>query len=263
MRKLLALAVVVVAAPAFADEPYYQLTHPSRNAVLPMPDLGGLRTFGEDFESETVATPFTPSASGWTSEWDPNTSIVSPGLASSTRAARHTSDGSGINGFELNSPDFGNVIDERFVATIKIDGGGTRYDFVTQDTITLLFNTRVIFQPDGSIYGSRVNSFMTAFETFDTGETWAAGQEIEIGVEVSSSTGMVSVYKDGNLLYSELDTSAALGGTAGGIGQYLTFAENKSLAVASLDVDDVNVVPEPATLGLLALGGIALLRRRR
>lgn len=261
MRKLLALAVVAVAVPAFADEPYFQLSN--RPAVAPMPDLGGLRTFGEDFESEAVSTPFTPSASGWTSEWDPNTSIVTPGLVGSSRAARHTSDGSGINGFELNSPDFGNVIDERFVATIKIDGGGTRYDFVTQDTITLLFNTRVIFQPDGSIYGSRVNSFMTAFETFDTGETWTAGGEIEIGVEVSSATGMVSVYKDGSLLYSELDTSAALGGTAGGIGQYLTFAENNSLGVASLDVDDVNVVPEPATLGLLALGGIALLRRRR
>jgi hypothetical protein len=228
-----------------------------------MPDLGGLRTFGEDFEAEAVGAPFTPSASGWTSEWDPNTSIVNPGLGGSTRAARHTSDGSGINGFELNSPDFGNVIDERFIATIKIQGSGTRYDFVTQDTTTLLFNTRVIFQPDGTIFGSRVNAAMTAFETFDTGSTWSDGTEMEIGVEVSSATGLVSVYKDGSLLYSELDTSAALGGTAGGIGQYLTFAQNASLQDASLDLDNVSVIPEPATLGLLALGGIALIRRRR
>ena len=262
MRKLLALAVVAIAAPAFADEPYFQVTSPGRNVVIPVADAG-LRTFGEDFEAEAVGAPFTPSVSGWTSEWDPNTSIVTPGLGGSAQAARHTSDGSGINGFELNSPDFGNVTDERFVATIKIEGSGTRYDFVTQDTITLLFNTRVIFQPDGTIFGSRVNSAMTAFETFDTGATWTAGSEMEIGVEVSSATGMVSVYKDGGLLYSELDTSAALGGVAGGLGQYLTFAENASLESATLDLDNVSVVPEPATLGLLALGGFALIRRRR
>ena len=167
----------------------------------------------------------------------------------------------GFNGFELNSPDFGNALDERLVATIMIEGSGSRYDFVTQDTITLLFNTRVIFQPDGSIFGSRVNSAFTAFETFDTGENWTAGSEMEIGVEVSSATGMVSVYKDGSLLYSELDTSVALGGTAGGLGQYLTFAQNASVQDASLDLDNVTV-PEPATLGLLALGGLALIRRR-
>jgi hypothetical protein len=277
MRKVFALALLaMIAAPALADEAYdytnrvnpgdpNPLSVSQRPAFVDAEKVFLHSSFTDNFEVEAVRSPFTGNASTlWTSEWDANTSVVDPGLGGSTRAARHTSDGSGVSGFELNSPEFGAVYDMAFAATLKISDLGTRYDFVTVDPEVGLFNTRVIFQPNGDIWGTRVNDTQTAFESFDTGFDWTPGAEMDISVEVTSA-GDVIVRKDGSVLFTELETTFELSGGAfvGGVGQYLTYASNTDSVSATLDIDNVRFVPEPATLALLVLGGATMIRRRR
>jgi hypothetical protein len=272
MRKVFAIAIVaMIAAPALADESLDSTNSfggasggISERMAVPPAFSGAHSAFSDNFEAEAVRHPFAGVSTLWTSEWADNTSIVSPGLSGSSRAAEHASDGSAISGFELNSPQFGdNVLDMAFTATVKITGMGTRYDFITTDTESQLYNTRVMFQPDGAIWGTRVNSSLTAFETFDTGATWTSGQEMEISVETTSG-GNVIVRKDGVELYTEVETSYAVGGgfLVGGIGQYLTYATNANDS-STFDIDNIRFVPEPATLALLLLGGATMIRRRR
>ena len=77
----------------------------------------------------------------------------------------------------------------------------------------------------------------------------------------------------GDLTYYNYDTSAiTIDGGSAHVGQSLFIEFNGTTTAGNIDafngfarVDDVqlSVVPEPATMSLLAIGGIALIRRRR
>ncbi len=235
MKKLFGLTVVLalVAAPAFAN------------------------VFEADFEAETVGTPFTPSASGWTSAWDDNTSIVAPGLGGSAQAVRHSSDGTEYGGFELMSPVWTNTFG-MISADLKITSDDCLYQFVPSGTD--YYNTRINFNPDGSIEVAQVNAAGDAFEFIATGATFPEAMEFNFAVEVLAN-GTLTAYLNGSPIFTGLDTTFALEGAADGIEQVLIFSDNYSYG--TLDMDNVVMTPEPATLALLAIGGVVAIRRRR
>ncbi len=260
MKKFAWLAVVALAAPAMAAVPRGGLKADSMvmDASARQVHLGR-GVFAENFEAESVQSPFTPSVSGWSSAWDGNTAIVSPGLGGSSLAAQHAADGSDYPGMEFNSPVFAETFGI-LSARVQIDTTDSLYQFVSGGVE--YYNTRVNFELDGSITVAQVNAAQDAFEFLPSTGSWTPGVEFEFAIQVDPN-GALTVYQDGAPIFVGEDTSFALGLGVEGITQYLTFAGNTDGGSGTYTFDDVAMTPEPATLALLAFGGAVLLRRRR
>jgi hypothetical protein len=136
--------------------------------------------------------------------------------------------------------------------------------------------------PDGNVFFLYYNG--SANQIVDTGINLARGLDHYLGITVDS-TGANSVltvyYQDdlstsptvqsqtfnlnGTVASATVDANFAIGslstGTSNGWIGYLDEVRMSDTVLAQDDL--LAVVPEPATMGLLAMGGIALLRRRR
>jgi hypothetical protein len=100
---------------------------------------------------------------------------------------------------------------------------------------------------------SRVNG---ADPSANTGVTRKAGWTLlMIEADALADGGQVRFYIDGN----QVGTSSR----STGIPLRWVRIGNNSKSYENFWYDDLSVVPEPATLGLLSLGGLALVRRRR
>lgn len=260
MKKLLVIAALValVASPAVAG------LATSMKATSHTP-TGPVRASFFDFEAETVGTPFTPSLSGWTSDWDPNTEIIGVGAISGSQSARHNSDGSAVAGNELNSPLFTATPD--FYSDIRRDGAegtgttGSLYHWIPNNSAGY-FNTRVQLNADGSIDAAQVNTAMTAFVFVPTTGSWTPGIATQIGISIDLGTGALDVLQDGGVIFSGVETNWLFTGTAAGADTYFTFSDNADVDYLVLDDFTDIAVPEPTTLALLGLGALALIRRR-
>lgn len=262
---LAAAAVLFASSPALAHNDLF--TSVTTNVFSPDVFQGMGGGFAQDFESFSVG-PLVPQG-GWQSQFPNNASITEINPISGARSARHASDGTGVPGFELNSPEFGNSHNP-VSATVNISGTGSTYQLVTRDLTFGTFNTRVSFDTDGRI---RVGQYSTdpfegdMFEFIDTGVDWAINTDYTVTID-TDEMGNLFVSLDGSQIFAGIEGTFGLFQFPGMSGQLFVFAGNEGSGSAdgtgdTLTIDNVNNIPAPAATALLTLAGLASSRRRR
>jgi hypothetical protein len=238
------IALAILATPSVAQNRVAatanSLKPPSMSTSVTTSESKGGGNYSEDFETFTVG-PLVPQG-GWTSDFEQNANVISPGLDGSTRAAQHTTDGTGIFGLELISPEFTSMFGYLELTQV-IEGNGSRYQFNTLDTNTGNFNTRVNFETDGSITAGQLNMAGDAIEPIPTSGSWTSGVPTRIGIEVTES-GELFVYQDGTQIFAGTEVNFDFLGTPGQIGQVLNGVDNIG-STDSQTWDDINLFDEP------------------
>ena len=217
-------------------------------AILGVSSVASASMFMEDFESYAAGSAM-HGQGGWKG-WDNTAGAGAP--ASSLYAY------SGSNSVEIiGTADLVHEFDQaggewEFSAMQYIPSG------TTGTTYFLLLNT----YNDGGPYDWSVQlacNLDTGVITSDLGGAATAnisyGQWVELKFAIDLDNNTVDEYYNGALL-STHQWDDNVHGTLGCIDLYGNGA-------SSVYYDDITVVPEPATLSLLCLGGLALIRRRR
>lgn len=134
-------------------------------------------------------------------------------------------------------------------------------DDFTGESYFILLNTYDLFT---STFNWSVQvSFDAATELVESESEGATlplitGQWVEIRADIDLDADNVTLYYDGQLLSSKSWTDGLSGSGALNIGAVDLFANGAS----TIYYDDIALIPEPASLGLLALAGLVALRRR-
>ncbi len=135
--------------------------------------------------------------------------------------------------------------------------GGADYTVVPQAPSQNSLTARVNFRFDGNI---RVLDNLGAGLAFvDTGADWIGdGQYRNLTIAVDPGANTIDYFYDGALIYSSV--AGVFAGTT--TEQVVLFSDNFHAAGEVGDFDNLAITPEPTSLGLLALGALALIRRR-
>lgn len=283
MRKLLCLvAVLAVCAPAFAAKDMM----PANTAFISLEDAGGTRGVGqlgptgfEAGEGFTAGMPLEPqngwAASGVNLPWA-NINTANPATGTQhLRVENDTTLPAGTNRL-ARSPDIspGGALVGSFVMSQDVNisaTGGSDYD---------LLPGRI--QGPYFYFALRMKFFYYDYDLDGyPGEIWVAddlgggpvfvvtGAEYDPGVYrnvtidgTNFGANSIDYYYNGNLVYT--GGRPFPGSDGGGIQQWGIIHDNfQGGADIGADIDNVSVTPEPATLCLLLLGGVAAIRRRR
>ncbi|MGB5927188.1 MAG: hypothetical protein WBH03_03395, partial [Cyclobacteriaceae bacterium] len=187
---------------------------------------------------------------GWVTQLAANWVIANTNPFEGTRHIRATSDGS--NGSPFNNLALSPVVEpgpapfSYASAVMQISGsGGVTWEFIPQSTSEALVNTRVRFNPDGSI--SVLDGEVSAF--VPTGAVVPSGY-FTIAVVVDKENLNMRVLLDGNLIFS---------GTAFApdIEQVVLFSPMEAVG-SILDVDNLDIVdgdPESFFISVNTMGG--------
>ena len=143
--------------------------------------------------------------------------------------------------------------------TFSIDTNGAPVDF---DALSVLIGGNDVF---GNMSDPTPGAFANVYTSAQVGSVLESG-------EASSDLGFVgfkSVSQGSNNFDAETQTvdMSSIQGFNGTITFWLVFEDDASTASRFLEVDDITVtgtvIPEPATLALLGLGGLMMVGRRR
>lgn len=193
--------------------------------------------------------------------WGTNTgTIIDSGIAGfGSRTASVNFDPAGA-GFVV-SPDFGaptfGLIAADVVATA--DDGST-YAFETDHVDSGTINTRVLFNPGGSIDVVQVSG--GAGVIVATTGSWSAGVATQIGIEVLAGN-MLNVYQDGALIFSGHDIVQELAVGGGGLDTIVGVHFGGGQGSFLIDNVTDQLVPGPGAMALFGVAGLAATRRRR
>ncbi|MFQ5423376.1 MAG: PEP-CTERM sorting domain-containing protein [Phycisphaerae bacterium] len=134
--------------------------------------------------------------------------------------------------------------------------GGADYDIVVQAPSQGFLSARVKFSWQGHILV--LDNPGTGLSFVDTGVTWNVGTYTNLTINIDPVANTIDYSYGGTPIYSGV--AGVFAGTT--MEQVVLFSDNWNLTDVG-DFDNVSMVPEPATLAMLGLGGLCLVRRRR
>jgi hypothetical protein len=266
MRNILVLGLVAAfALPALADVKSFSAdTH----ALVPDVDelrLGG--NYGTGFEAADGFAPgYISGQSGWgafaASTTQGRIDTGNPFAGSQhLRIAKDAAIGTGINTGAF-SPNQGAQPAGSYDVSVMMNlsaTGGADYDVVPQAPSQALLSARVKFNFQGPIFILDDTGGGLAFVNTGTNWTADAGTYKELRIEMDANADTIDYYWGGSLIYSSV--AGVFAGTS--IEQVVLISDNFHNPGETGDFDNLSVTPEPASLALLAMGGLALIRRRR
>jgi hypothetical protein len=266
MRKLLMLGLVAaIASPVFAG---VKTLDTDTHALIPNAyeeRLGA--NYGTGFEAaEGFGAGYIGGQAGWTtfasSTAQPIVTFANPFAGS--QAMRIANDpalapGTLTGGF---SPNQGALPAGSYTVSVQMNLsaiGGADYDVVPQAPSQGFLTARYKFSFLGDILVLDDTGGGLAF--IDTGADWTAdaGTYKEARIEVNAGANTIDYYWGGALVYSSV--AGVFAGSS--VEQVVLISDNWQNPGETGNFDNLNVTPEPATLALLAFGGLAMVRRRR
>jgi len=146
----------------------------------------------------------------------------------------------------------------RVLADDGFNGGGSSMNYILND---YFFTVGIV--SDNVFHPASVNAI--SFGALHASSPLDTSQFHNIGLNITDlSTGKFDIYVDGVLVLANNQAPTCCTGCCNGQFQ---FGDNEGQADANTELDWIKVfdhqIPEPATLGLLGLGGLLLALRRR
>lgn len=265
MRKTLILGLAAAfAVPALAEAKIFDT---STHALVGASDE--VRVAGEystGFEAPGFAPGYIGGQSGWTT-FASSTAQAIVSAANPFAGAQHMriskdpalANGALTGGFSPNQgPQAPGAYDVSVMVNLSaVDGAD--YDVVPQAPSQGFLSARVKFNFAGPIYVLDDTGGGLAF--INTGTDWTAdaGTYKELRIELDAGADTIDYYWGGSLIYSSV--AGVFAGSS--VEQVVLLSDNWQNPGENGNFDNLNVIPEPASLALLAVGGLALVRRRR
>ncbi len=165
-------------------------------------------------------------------------------------------DGSLTGGF---SPDQGLLPAGQYSVSVDVAigaSGGADYDVIPQAPSQEFLSARVKFSWLGDILV--LDDIGAGLEFVDTDVDWVEGAYTNLAIDLDADANTIDYYYGGSLIYSSV--AGVYAGTS--IEQVVLASDNYQFGEHG-DFDNLVITPEPASLALLGLGGLAMLRRRR
>lgn len=275
LRRFLFVATGIALSTTALASRYIPYTGSLRSFDLGTNEEGGVAgpaNFSADFEAPNYALGSLEPQQGWGASGVnlPWQSVSNANPAGGAQHARFTFDNTVAAGTQrvflgpgMGAQPAGNSLTN---AKINISNDqGSSNSFLGQAPTQGFITWRVLFNlDDGFTAGTPGAIFVlddpdlggpAPLAFYATGVTWVEGAYADLRVSVRQDVGQIDYYYNGVRIYvGQIFAGTAteqIGGTT----------NNRQLADETYDVDDVSIVPEPAT-ALLGLLGLAMLRRR-
>lgn len=155
------------------------------------------------------------------------------------------------------SPDMGVQNDDAVSVSVMVAigaTGGADYDVVPQAPSQGLLTARVKFSYLGDILVLDDPGTGVAF--VDTGVDWLPGGYRNLTIDIDAGSNTIYYSYNGSVIY----LSMAFAGTC--VEEVVLLSDNFHIGESG-DFDNLVITPEPATVALLAIGALGVLRRRR
>jgi MYXO-CTERM domain-containing protein len=272
MKKALVIAAVAaLCVPAFARG--FDLTSVQAMSSVSSGIRGGDLATG--FEAAEGFAPGYAGQNGWSgfnSTAAPVISTANPATGSQHLRLEYDADVAAGVAVGVESPLLGPAYVAGETAVISFDinisaTDGADYTFESVDSVAGIINTRVTFSwtdNDGDGVAGDIRVFeddgLGGFQVVDTGAEYTPGVYQNVMIELTLG-GAIDYYLDGSLIYSDANGIPGTATTMDAIAFYDDNFNYFNSPPDTGDVDNVSVTPEPASLMLLALAGLALRRR--
>lgn len=234
--------------------------------------IAGPANFSADFEAPNYALGSLEPQQGWSASGVdlPWQSVSNANPAGGAQHARYTFDNTVAAGTQRVSlgPGQGAQPAGNSLTNVKVNisnDQGASNSLIGQAPTQGFITWRVLFNlNDGFTAGTPGAIFVlddpdlagpAPLAFYATGITWVEGAYADLRVSVRQDASQIDYYYNGVLIY----VGQIFAGTS--TEQFGVVTNNRQLAGETMDIDDVSIVPEPAT-ALLGLLGLALLRRR-